>query len=115
VRSVFPDHQYFTFENPDIRQRALSDPAGFFLPDTRNMILDEVQHVPQLLSYIQEIIDRNKINSQFVLTGSQSMLLSEKVSQSLAGCPAFNITHPQSPIPNPTFSTPYKLFPFTLH
>ncbi|MFZ4708189.1 MAG: ATP-binding protein [Bacteroidales bacterium] len=85
VQSVFKEHQYVTFENPDVRQRALSDPAGFFLPDTRNMILDEVQHVPQLLSYIQEITDRNKINGQFVLTGSQSMLLSEKVSQSLAG------------------------------
>lgn len=85
VQTVFPEHQYFTFENPDIRERALSDPAGFFLPETRNMILDEVQHVPQLLSYIQEITDRNKINGQFVLTGSQSLLLSEKVSQSLAG------------------------------
>jgi predicted AAA+ superfamily ATPase len=85
VQSVFPEHKYLTFENPDVRQRALSDPAGFFLPDTRNMILDEVQHVPPLLSYIQEIVDRNKINGQFVLTGSQSILLSEKVSQSLAG------------------------------
>jgi len=85
VKSTFPDHQYLTFENPDIRHRALSDPASFFLPETRKMILDEVQHVPQLLSYIQEITDRNSINGQFVLTGSQSMLLSEKISQSLAG------------------------------
>lgn len=97
VKSVFPNHQYLTFENPDVRQRALSDPAGFFLPATRNLILDEVQHIPQLLSYIQEITDRNNINGQFVLTGSQSMLLSEKVSQSLAGRTAV-----------------LKLFPFSL-
>lgn len=85
VKSTFPDHQYLTFENPDVRQRALNDPVSFFLPETRKLILDEVQYVPQLLSYIQEISDRNNINGQFVLTGSQSILLSEKVSQSLAG------------------------------
>ena len=85
MREVFPQHEYVTFENPDIRQRALADPESFFLPGNKNMILDEVQHVPQLLSYIQEITDRAKINGQFILTGSQSLLLSEKISQSLAG------------------------------
>lgn len=85
VKDLFPEHQYYTFENPDIRERALSDPASFFFPDTRKLILDEVQYVPQLLSYIQEISDRNNIAGQFVLTGSQSLLLSEKISQSLAG------------------------------
>lgn len=85
VREVFPQHEYVTFENPDIRQRAMADPEGFFLPGNKNMILDEVQHVPQLLSYIQEITDRAKINGQFILTGSQSLLLSEKISQLLAG------------------------------
>ncbi len=85
VREVFPQHEYVTFENPDIRQRALADPESFFLPGNKKMILDEVQHVPQLLSYIQEITDRAKINGQFILTGSQSLLLSEKISQSLAG------------------------------
>lgn len=98
VKSVFPDHEYITFENPDLRQRALSDPASFFLPENRKMILDEVQHVPQILSYIQEITDRNKISGQFVLTGSQSLLLSEKITQSLAGRTAV-----------------LKLFPFDLN
>lgn len=85
VKHLFPEHQYYTFENPDIRERALSDPTSFFFPETRKLILDEVQYVPQLLSYIQEISDRNNILGQFVLTGSQSLLLSEKISQSLAG------------------------------
>lgn len=98
VKSVFPDHEYITFENPDLRQRALSDPASFFLPGNRKMILDEVQHVPQILSYIQEITDRYKINGQIILTGSQSLLLSEKISQSLAGRTAV-----------------LKLFPFDLN
>ncbi len=85
VKSIFPEHKYVTMENQIVRDRAMNDPASFFSPETGKMILDEVQHVPQLLSYIQEITDKNQINGQFILTGSQSLLLSEKVSQSLAG------------------------------
>jgi len=85
VGSVFPHYHYISFENPDLKNRALNDPGSFFLPENRKMILDEVQHIPQLLSYLQVITDRNKINGQFIITGSQSLLLSEKVSQSLAG------------------------------
>lgn len=98
VQSVFPEHKYITFENPDTRMRAISDPGSFFFPENQNLILDEVQYVPQILSYIQEIADRRKINGQFILTGSQSLLLSEKVSQSLAGRTAV-----------------LKLFPFDLN
>ena len=85
VKSIFPEHQYVSMENQVVRDRAMNDPASFFSPETGKMILDEVQNVPQLLSYIQEITDKNQINGQFILTGSQSLLLSEKVSQSLAG------------------------------
>ena len=85
VKAIFPDHHYVTLENQFARDRAMNDPGSFFTPETRKMILDEVQNVPQLLSYIQEITDRNNINGQFILTGSQSLLLSEKISQTLAG------------------------------
>jgi uncharacterized protein len=85
VKTIFPDHQYVTMENQLVRDRAMNDPGSFFSPETGKMIIDEVQNVPQLLSYIQEITDRNQINGQFILTGSQSLLLSEKISQSLAG------------------------------
>jgi len=85
VKSIFPGHQYLTMENQVVRERAMNDPASFFSPETGKMIIDEVQNVPQLLSYIQEITDKNQINGQFILTGSQSLLLSEKISQSLAG------------------------------
>lgn len=85
VKSLFPKHKYISLENPETRSKALSDPKSFFDPKNQLMILDEIQHVPELLSYIQVISDEEKIPGQFILTGSQSLILSEKISQTLAG------------------------------
>jgi predicted AAA+ superfamily ATPase len=85
VRSLFPNHKYLSLENPETRLRALNDPKGIFERKDQLLILDEIQHVPELLSYIQVISDEQKIPGQFILTGSQSLLLSEKISQTLAG------------------------------
>ena len=57
VKAIFPDHHYVTLENQFARDRAMNDPESFFTPEKRKMILDEVQNVPQLLSYIQEVTD----------------------------------------------------------
>jgi uncharacterized protein len=85
VRYVFADYTYVTLEQPDIRLRAESDPIGFLDSLKGNIIIDEIQNLPSLLSYIQVITDREGKKGHFILTGSQSLLLSEKVSQSLAG------------------------------
>ncbi|MEI6173976.1 MAG: ATP-binding protein [Bacteroidota bacterium] len=85
VRSLFPKHKYISLENPETRSRALNDPKSIFDRKDQLLILDEIQHVPELLSYIQVISDEQKIHGQFILTGSQSLLLSEKISQTLAG------------------------------
>ena len=85
VRSLFPNHKYLSLENPETRSIALNDPKSIFDPKDQLLILDEIQHVPELLSYIQVISDEQKISGQFILTGSQSLLLSEKISQTLAG------------------------------
>lgn len=85
VRSLFPKHKYISLENPETRSIALSDPKSLLEPKDQLLILDEIQHVPALLSYIQVISDEQKIPGQFILTGSQSLLLSEKISQTLAG------------------------------
>jgi uncharacterized protein len=85
VRSLFPKHKYISLENPETRSIALDDPKSIFEPKNQLMILDEIQHVPELLSYIQVIADEEKIPGQFILTGSQSLILSEKISQTLAG------------------------------
>ena len=52
LRHLFPDYQYVTLENPDIRERALSDPNGFLNTYSQRVIFDEVQQVPQLFSYL---------------------------------------------------------------
>jgi predicted AAA+ superfamily ATPase len=85
VRSTFPGKTYQSLESPDIRQRALGDPRSFLNELAGGAILDEVQRTPQLLSYIQEIVDNNSDTGQFILTGSHQPMLHQSVSQSLAG------------------------------
>lgn len=85
VQTVFSEHEYFSLENPETRRRIDEDPASLFYPEGRKIIIDEIQKMPELLSYIQVHADKQKVNGQFILTGSQSLLLSEKISQTLAG------------------------------
>lgn len=86
VQSIFKDHSYHTLENPETRSLIQNDPRGFFLSHkNKKLILDEIQYVPELLSHIQVITDKENIKGQFILTGSQSLILSEKISQTLAG------------------------------
>ena len=82
---AFPQYQYVSLEDPDIRKYATEDPRGFLADYAQYVILDEIQRVPQLLSYIQTIVDRDQIAGQFILTGSHQLELSQALSQSLAG------------------------------
>ena len=84
LRQMFPDCQYRSLEDPDIRLVAKTDPKGFLAPFDRGVIIDEVQHVPELLSYIQGIVDENP-GKKFYLTGSSQFSLLKNVTQSLAG------------------------------
>jgi len=83
-KKLFPKFQYFTFESPDLRSQVLLDPRAF-LKTISSAVLDEIQKVPELLSYIQEILDDPLDKRRLVLTGSNNLLLQEKISQSLAG------------------------------
>lgn len=85
ARKFFKGYQYYNFENPDTRDMALYDPRQFLGSIKTSVILDEVQRVPDLLSYLQEILDADKDQRQFILTGSNNLKISEKISQSLAG------------------------------
>ncbi len=85
VRDVFPLKSYRSLENPDIRAYAMNDPRGFLDELDEGAILDEVQRVPHLLSYLQQRVDENNAPGRFILTGSQHFLLMENISQSLAG------------------------------
>lgn len=85
VKMVYPDYTYCNLEVPDIRQLAETDPRAFFNRFQFPLIIDEIQRVPELLSYIQGIVDETQENGMFLLTGSQQLQLNESVSQSLAG------------------------------
>ena len=85
ARKVFAGYDYVSLENPDERTFALEDPRGFLNRFPGPVILDEVQRVPDLLSYLQGRVDEDDHPGRYVLTGSQNFLLLEKVSQSLAG------------------------------
>lgn len=84
-REVFPELSYANLEAPDQREFADSDPRGFLAQLGTGAIIDEVQRLPTLLSYLQVLVDEHGGNSLFVLTGSEQFELSDAVSQSLAG------------------------------
>ena len=85
VREVFKEKAYINLELLDQREFASSDPRGFLRRVPDGAVLDEIQHVPELLSYIQGITDESKVNGLFILTGSQQFEILNQVSQSLAG------------------------------
>jgi predicted AAA+ superfamily ATPase len=84
-RKVFPDMAYVNLEAPDTRQYAQDDPRGFLMSYQNGLIIDEVQRVPEITSYIQPLVDERHIPGQFILTGSQQFEVMEGISQSLAG------------------------------
>lgn len=85
AKALYPDFEYYSLENPEHRRRSTDDPNGFLASIKKNVILDEIQKNPDLLSYLQEILDNKKDTRKFILIGSNSLLLSDKISQSLAG------------------------------
>ena len=84
-RAAFPHLQYANLEAPDLREFAESDPRGFLAQLGDGAILDEIQRVPMLLSYLQVLADEQRENGLFVLTGSEQFRLSDAINQSLAG------------------------------
>ena len=84
-QAAFPDLAYANLEAPDQRDFAESDPRGFLAQFDEGAVIDEVQRVPTLLSYLQVIADERGGNGLFVLTGSEQFQLSSAIGQSLAG------------------------------
>jgi uncharacterized protein len=85
VRDIFRDKPYVSLENPEQRQFALEDPKGFLSNYPNGAIFDEVQRTPDLFCWLQEILDNSREKGQFILTGSNNLLLQQSISQSLAG------------------------------
>jgi predicted AAA+ superfamily ATPase len=83
IRSIFPDYHYANLENPVERRFALEDPQSF-LAQSKKIIIDEVQRVPEIFSYIQVMVDDDP-DMNVVLSGSQNFELNETITQTLAG------------------------------
>jgi len=84
LRKIFKKLPYYSVENLDIRHFALNDPIGFLNRHPEGMIIDEVQNTPDLLSYIQGLVDQNPVK-RFILSGSSQFSVIKKITQSLAG------------------------------
>lgn len=86
LKMLFPKtHRFVTLEDPDIRIRAKEDPLHFVEQYRPPVIIDEIQYVPELLSYIKTRIDERRKPGQWLFTGSQHFTLMQGISQSLAG------------------------------
>lgn len=84
-RQLFAQLPYANLEFPDVRALAESDPRGFLGQFPNGAVIDEAQHVPGLLSFLQPLIDEDPRPGRWVLTGSQNVALMRSVRQSLAG------------------------------
>lgn len=85
VQHAFPEKKYANLEFPDVRALAIEDPRAFLEQFREGAILDEIQRAPELLSYIQPLVDEKDQKGMFILTGSHQLELQEAISQSLAG------------------------------
>jgi uncharacterized protein len=85
ARTSFPGKKYVSLENPDIRESALADTRGFLNNLPSGAIIDEAQRVPELFSYLQQVLDESDEKGRFILTGSNNFLMLENITQSLAG------------------------------
>lgn len=94
LKSAFPEYKYYNLERIDYREMILSDTIGFLRNNGPYIIFDEAQNLPELFSFIQVVSDERDTTGQYILSGSQSFLLNEKISQSLAGRVSINHLFP---------------------
>lgn len=85
AKMVFKGYDYCSLEDPDTRRQAQNDPRGLLANFASGVILDEIQRVPELLSYLQGMIDNDPKPGRFILTGSHQPQVHHVISQSLAG------------------------------
>lgn len=85
AQGTFANYRYVSLENLDEREFATQDPHGFLQQYDKHVILDEIQRVPELFSYLQTEVDADESPGRYILTGSEHFSVSKNVSQSLAG------------------------------
>ncbi|MBI4430782.1 MAG: ATP-binding protein [Candidatus Omnitrophica bacterium] len=87
-------YAYVSLDELDIRSLAIHDPRGFLAKYPPPVIIDEIQHAPELLSYLKAMIDRDRKAGRWILTGSQAFPLMRNISESLAGRVAVMTLYP---------------------
>lgn len=85
INHVFNNYNFITLDNPNTRLIIKEDPELFFLNNHTPLFVNEIQKEPILLEYIKEIVDKTDACAQFILSGSQNLLLMKDISESLAG------------------------------
>ena len=85
ARHLYPEYDYVSLEDLDERERFRTDPRQFLRQHAAPCIFDEVQHTPELLSYLQGVVDSEDNPGMYILTGSRQMEVQSLVTQSLAG------------------------------
>jgi len=86
LKHLFSDtFNYISLDELDIRSLAINDPREFLTRFNAPLIIDEIQNAPQLLPYIKAVIDKERVNGRFIITGSQQFPLMKNISESLAG------------------------------
>ena len=89
AKALFTNLPYASLEDPDMRLAATEDPRSFLERFPDGAVLDEVQRCPDILSYLQTIVDTDGRMGRYILTGSQQFGLMSGITQSLAGRTAF--------------------------
>ena len=84
-KKIFKEYEYISFEDYDVLEFSENDPRGFLNRYKENVIFDEIQRNPKIISYLQTHVDNLNKNGRIIITGSQNFLLMEQISQSLAG------------------------------
>jgi predicted AAA+ superfamily ATPase len=89
LREYFKGYRYYNLEDINTRRRFEESPLDFVNVSSAHVIIDEIQRLPELLPLIQAVVDEQKIMGSYIVSGSENLLLSEKISQSLAGRAAY--------------------------
>ena len=84
LKHLFPDVPKYSLKDVNVREFAEHDPIAFLHQHPNGMFIDEIQKVPQLLEYIQGIVDDNP-DCRFLLTGSSNFELLHGLCESLPG------------------------------
>ena len=86
AKYAFPDKQYVSFDDKNLRELAKSSPGDFLKAFPDGAIIDEAQKVPEIFDAIKLVVDKGDYTpGKYILTGSSQFRLKQNITDSLAG------------------------------